>query len=285
VGASIIRVNVANGSSRYIEFGPEEWTFIGGGPDLAGVDVTDRQQKTDEISFITPEWFVTKEFISQVGLGLGEDGFMLGLFANQSKAKRNLIASRFGNLSMLANDQLPIKFKNGTRRPAHIFDLRSRGGFSGSPVFVYRTPDADLRTVQFGYRRRTAKPPKVRTTPIWGNDIRMEIDWTHEHDSDNNIFVSLLGVHAAQFHERVEARKKNPDTEDEVSDQIRDGDTLYIPGSMTVVVPAWEIIELLNAPPLLAQREARHMGQRRRDENPPVPESAESILRTQEPVA
>jgi hypothetical protein len=139
-GASILRVNTKDGQSRFIELEPHEWQFIPGADDLCAADATELLAGTDEISFLPPSLMVTKDFIRSEQLEIGEDGFMLGLFAEQPGIEQNMVAARFGNVSLLANDNAPIEQPNEQKRPSHIFDMRSRPGFSGSPVFVYRTP-------------------------------------------------------------------------------------------------------------------------------------------------
>src|SRR5690606_19473744 len=69
------------------------------------------------------------------------------------------------------------------------------------------------------------------------------------HFSDNidrydNTFLMVLGIHAGHYPERVEAIKAlvSPASDD----FIREGDKLKIPGSMSVVVPATEIFNLIN---------------------------------------
>ena len=135
VGASNIRINTKaqenpkasnsrntpNGKTRIIDFDPAEWQFKSNGDDLAIVDVTDRLNSTsDEISALPISWLVNKEFINTEELGIGEDGFMLGLFTNHTGKDRNLIAARFGNLSLLAQDNEPIEQPNGVSAGAII---------------------------------------------------------------------------------------------------------------------------------------------------------------------
>jgi hypothetical protein len=89
-GASIIRINTGDGKSRYIEFDPAEWEFPPNGDDLAIVDVSDRlNRETDIVSSLPYSLFVTEKFIASEQLGIGEDGFMLGLFADNPGTKRN----------------------------------------------------------------------------------------------------------------------------------------------------------------------------------------------------
>ena len=181
---------------------------------------------------------------------------MLGLFAEQPGEKRNLIAARFGNVSLLAHDDLPLEQPNGFRRPSHIFDMRSRPGFSGSPVFVYRTPAGDLRSASERGRDKSMRRSHRRSFMAVGPggdfgsqlvDMSMLDEMAEDRETHENTFLALLGVHAGQYPERVEARKEMR-VEPEHDDIVRDRDKLKIPSSMAIVVPSWEIVNLLNLP-------------------------------------
>jgi hypothetical protein len=273
VGASIIRINTKDGSSRFIELEPHEWQFIRGGDDICAVDITDRITDQDEYSVIPPGLVTWKDFITDEQVEIGEDGFMLGLFADHPGKKQNLVAARFGNLSLLAHDGELIEQPNEIKRPSHIFDMRSRPGFSGSPVFIYRTPAGDLRTTSERGRFEAVERAMQRATdrPRWGAS---SIDVLADMEMENNTFLMLLGVHAGQYPEWVEARKIKK-TLGEVDDIVRDRDKLKIPSSMAVVAPAWEIINLLNLPVFQAQRQERdkRMNEEREKKNVPEPES------------
>lgn len=251
-GASIIRLNTWDAAAsklghRFVEYGPEEWSFIPEGDDVAAIDVTDALD-FDGPSHLECVWeddFVTMQFTHDVFLGPGEDGFMLGLFTKSPGTKYNMPTTRFGNIAQVANHDHPIEQGNGVRRPSHIFDIRSRPGFSGSPVYVYRTPSNSLQN--------------INVSPHWNVDTR------------NNLFLKLLGIHSGQFDDLLEARVaeaygKNP---------IIEGDNIAIPSSMTIIVPAWAISELLDIPELTEQRKMREQ-KNARDGKPKVrPESVE----------
>jgi hypothetical protein len=277
-GASIFRVNTKDGQHRFIELDLMEWQFIPGADDLCAADVTERLKHTDEISFVPPSLMVTKDFIRMEQIEIGEDGFMLGLFAEQPGIRQNMVAARFGNVSLLASDDAPIEQPNEQKRPSHIFDMRSRPGFSGSPVFIYRTPSGDLRNATLRGQDKARRRNLRRAFDYVGGgaDIQlddMEDDW----ETKSNTFLMLLGIHAGQYPERVEARKENR-TSAEVDDIVRDRDKLKIPSSMAVVVPAWEVVNLLNLPIFQAQRNKRgEQRQRELDQkNTPEPEANET---------
>jgi hypothetical protein len=65
----------------------------------------------------------------------------------------------------------------------------------------------------------------------WFNQV--SDDW----EAESNTFIMLLGIHAAQYWERIEARKvtKTVAAGDNI---IRDCDKLKVQSSMTIVIPA-----------------------------------------------
>lgn len=256
-GASIIRLNTSDGHHRFIDLEPHEWQFIPSGDDVCAVDITERLTDRDDFSVIPPGWIMWKDFITNEQVEIGEDGFMLGLFADHAGKKQNLVAARFGNISLLAHDDEPIEQPHGQKRPSHIFDMRSRPGFSGSPVFIYRTPGGDLRTAaERGRDKITRRRTRVNYAVVGGGDFANMLDLSglnnmnDDRETAENTFLMLLGIHAGQYPELVEARKVKRKTKAEAAedDIIRDRDKLRIPSSMAVVVPAWEIINLLNLP-------------------------------------
>ena len=80
---------------------------------------------------------VTREYKEHDKIGPGDDAFMVGRFVSHQGLNKSVPAVRFGNISM---DPAPIKQVNGELADSYCIDMRSRPGYSGSPVFVYRTP-------------------------------------------------------------------------------------------------------------------------------------------------
>jgi hypothetical protein len=252
-GASILRFNTDTGPSRFIELEPDEWQFIPRGDDLAAVDISEYvDMHADRLCMVAESAFVTSAFIKEVGLGMGEDVCMIGLFANHHGGARNLPAGRFGNISAMASEDAPLEQPNGSVHPTHVLDMRSRTGFSGSPVFVYRTPDSDLVSVNEG-------GPWVISSTI------------------NNLFLRLLGIHCGQFPEDVKFTKA-----ERLGDPILEGDTVTIPSSMTLVVPAWRISELLDMPAFERQRAERDARKKKHAKGRAVPEAVSAPPTTEE---
>lgn len=237
-GASIIRLNSrdptapigARLNARFLHYEPYEWQFIPGGDDIAAVDLTGKiGDQYDFVRAADEKDFVTIEFMNNVKLGAGDDGFMLGLFSSNPGVKYNLPAVRFGNISQLADAIHPIKQGNDIARPSHVFDMHSRPGYSGSPVFVYRTPGNDMMAIdEHG-------------------------DFHIDHNASDNAFIKLLGIHSGQFLERMVTEK----AEAHGPEPIVEGDKLVVQSSMTIVVPAWNISKLLDLQVFADLREMR----------------------------
>jgi len=236
-GASIIGINVSTGGRRYLEFDPSEWHFANDGDDLAAIDLTDHGDLHDLVILTPEDVFITPDIVEEFDIGPGEDTFMCGLFYNHHGGSVNVPALRFGNISMLANVVSTVKVPTGALRPCHLVDTRSRSGFSGSPVFAYRTRGSDLTAIPMGWIRDLSR----------GGTI----DIAHP----KNYFVGLLGIHCGQFWETVKAFKSKP--EELIGDPVRDGDELDIQGGMTMVVPAWCITDLLNLEVFETMRDER----------------------------
>jgi hypothetical protein len=127
---------------------------------------------------------------------------------------------RFGNISIAAAE---IKRDNGYRGPSFVVDTHSRTGYSGSPVFVFRTPGSIF----------------ARQDSIMGGGH----------------ILLLLGVHWGQFPERWELTPTMaPVTEGAEASLITDGHYVLGLSGMTCVAPAWELLRLLKADPVAQQR-------------------------------
>jgi hypothetical protein len=253
-GASILRVNRKDGGTDSFAYGPEQWAFT---PkyDIAAVHVPLDTKIYAASLCDAPHGLVTREDVERVKLGPGEDVFMVGRFIDHDGGTINRPAVRFGHISVMPS---PIEQPNGIAADAYCIDLHSRSGYSGSPVFVYRTPGYDLE--QF---------PKE-----FGPDTVVLTEGTK--------YLALLGIHFAQFPEQWEiakglGKKKNEESKGAVP-IIQDGHYIKGLSGMTCILPAWAIWEVLNLPELKGPRDeanARLVSQLASEgKMPPVAESA-----------
>jgi hypothetical protein len=205
------------------------------------------QGETHRYAAISTDMFVTREKIDSFKIGVGEDVFMIGRFVDHDGGPINRPSARFGNISVMP---FPIKQPNGYMADSYCIDLHSRTGYSGSPVFLYRTATYDLENPE---------------TKDGGRGILM-----------SGSYLALLGIHYAQFAEEwglsAGALQFEQSTRVPV---IKDGASVRGLSGMSIALPAWSILTVLNAPQLKQQRdvaEAQLREQKRREGMPPYPE-------------
>ena len=74
--------------------------------------------------------------IKEHEINAGDDVFMVGRFVDNDGSETNQPSLRFGNISIL---NAKVTHPLGYTGNSIVLDMRSRSGYSGSPVFVYRT--------------------------------------------------------------------------------------------------------------------------------------------------
>lgn len=148
-GCSVARLNKKDGGVDIIELEPHHW-IAHPTRDLAA-----------SMAFINPAvhqctWVIYDNLIDRTELksreiGLGDDVFMVGRFIGHDGKKRNQASVRFGNISMPVGEIL-----NPETGPEESFavEMRSKPGYSGSPVFVYDFLSSQVTTTKkrdFGF--------------------------------------------------------------------------------------------------------------------------------------
>ncbi len=177
-GNTCIRLNTEIGQPDCIELQDIDWEYH---PkyDIAVTQLPlPLKHDFHEVVSVDTRTFITDEKIKEWDIGIGDDLFMMGRFIDGADDLKNIPVARFGNISA---DPIPTfhPFRK-TLANSYLVDMHSRSGFSGSPVFVYRTPGGNLA----------------------------ETVITGKIDLGNNFF-SLLGIHWGQFDELWESTHPN----------------------------------------------------------------------------
>ncbi len=245
-GFPVIRLNRLDGGTDILDLNPDQWSFIPNKYDIAAVPLT-LDDKIHDVSSISTRQFVIEN--GRPDISVGEDVFMIGLFLDHNGREVNLPSARFGNVSMLPDDRVTIEQSTGYRGITYVVDMHSRTGFSGSPVYVYRTFGSDLTNVM-GHDFEQIEISQIRAAPgarltpngaigTFAGRGRLRV---------HNLF-NLLGIHRAQFPEKWPFETEKPKVEEQAR-LIVEG--RYVRGwsGMTCVIPAWQIYEVLNMPEL-----------------------------------
>ena len=201
--------------------------------DIAVTPLSATLQREHQMSLAHTSVFLTQERKEKEKIGVGEDVFMVGLYVDLPALGKRPPSVRFGNISM---DPYPIEQFDGSVADSYCIDMRSRGGYSGSPVFVYRTPGYDLED---------------QLAPNLSKASFLLSGANH---------LSLLGIHWGQFPEIWEVTSEGNLKDEAGASEVKEPlltDGKYIKGlsGMTCVLPAWSILEVLDHPVLQAIRD------------------------------
>lgn len=88
----------------------------------------------DFVPIGTHDVFGTTEKLQEADVGIGDNIFITGLFSRFVGQERNLPIVRTGSIALMPREPVPTEFGNVD---AVLVEVRSIGGLSGSPVFVY----------------------------------------------------------------------------------------------------------------------------------------------------
>lgn len=165
-------------------------------------------------SFLAAERLVRKEQVEQFYVDIGDDCLMVGCFAPHSGVKVNLPAIRFGNVSVMPHEPVYVKDRDFWQE-CFLVEMRSRGGFSGSPVFL--VPQFEFDPVKPGFDEN--------------RDHTLGICCGHLQEWRTIKWRDPLNPHGAWIESQVEENS-----------------------GMAMVIPAWKIRELLFSEDLVAER-------------------------------
>jgi hypothetical protein len=143
----VFRINRIDGRAPDVfELDERLWVTHPEGDDVAVVPILGMlDMSIHKATFGHFSYLITEEQAAAYKIGVGEEVCMIGRFVNHQGRRDSLAAARFGSVSVMPEpiwntaclkDQL-----------SYAVEMRSRTGFSGSPVIVYRTPATILTDV------------------------------------------------------------------------------------------------------------------------------------------
>lgn len=216
-GASVIRLNKTDGGVDPIELEPHEWYFTNK-HDLAivpiRVDLARHRVKAVPFSDL-----ITPDALKSFDIGPGDEVFMIGRFVKHDGKLVNAPSVRFGNLSMMVDY---IEHPSLGMQESFAVEMRSMGGYSGSPVYIYPS------------------------------------EWNMNRGSHTigNQRLFLLGVDWGHIVDHSEVRVKIVRTETQAAQS--DQKIAYVAANtgMNGVVPAWRLAEMIKNNPWTSAIEA-----------------------------
>lgn len=122
-----MRLNTTNGFKIYTHRDKSvDLVVLAGGPEVS---------QGWKSKFFDARNIATKEFIAQNSIQEGDDMFFTGLFTPFYGSTHNIPICRFGKLSMITDEKIPIA--PGDSENLYVMEAEAFGGNSGSPVFFH----------------------------------------------------------------------------------------------------------------------------------------------------
>lgn len=136
-GCRTIRVPLHAGGFTHIEFPEDDWTTHHAGDDVAATAI-ELDPAWDLQAFPWADLAATRDRLSELNAGVGDEVVMLGRFVTLGGHQSNQPLARFGNIAMMPGEM--VRDARGLQVEAFLIEMRSLSGFSGSPVFIYMGP-------------------------------------------------------------------------------------------------------------------------------------------------
>ena len=227
IPAPCIRINTRCGKGKIFDFDPSDWICK---EDYYDIAISPPLLLNPETEIFTPlevnTFFLTQEQELKDEIGPCDDVFMVGLFVDDVRNEIYAPSFRFGHISLM-NAQ--VKQVTGYRGRSIMLDMNSRTGFSGSPVFVFRTLGSHF----------------------------MEQALAGQVLTGGGHYMKLLGIHWGQVFEKwkIETIPKGNILLKEAKNSLAlEGQFILGLSGMTYVIPSACIKEMLDLPELSSLR-------------------------------
>ncbi len=228
----VLRFNKKDGGLHTVQTVESQWHYIDNHYDIAIFPLV-LDTNTIDLTHIDTSFFLTEDSVSKEEIDVGEDVFMVGRFVNHDGGSNiNKPSMRFGQISIMnANIIHPYaKYPNlmyKENQEAVLLDMRARTGYSGSPVFVYRTQGSI-----FHENLKNNEPENLSfLTPYH--------------------FMRLLGIQWGIAPDEID-QNSNSFSQEIASVNPKNADDLK---NMSIVCPAKYILEVLNKKELKENRD------------------------------
>jgi len=142
-GPLYLRVNIVGGGFKDFEIPENSW--ISHSTTDVAVTQVDLSHEGLDLRPVPVTDLANDKYVDEHGIGLGDDVFFAGLFSKFAGEERNQPIIRFGNISLMPHEQIPVKLDPGSESTtlihAYLVESKSWGGHSGSPAFIVYPPD------------------------------------------------------------------------------------------------------------------------------------------------
>jgi hypothetical protein len=135
---SFLRINTKKGEFDVLETNQSDWFRHPDGDDVA-IKLIRLDDRIHDYLFFYEPVILTRGFINEECVGIGDEVVMIGRFRAHAGKKKNLPAAMFGNISMMPDEPIYNSFTK-VKQESFLIEMRSIPGNSGSPVVLYLPP-------------------------------------------------------------------------------------------------------------------------------------------------
>jgi len=187
-GNLYLRLNKLDGKADFIEI-RREWYYPDNESSDAVVLPWPSFRHIFQYKHLVRNMFVTDEIIKEQGIGVGDEIFITGLFTQRSGNQLNIPIVRSGVISAMPDEPLEDP-ESGSEYYAYLAELRSIGGLSGSPVFVFLGPAR-------AYKGKISMSSKIYLLGLvrghWDiKDKEQPLDFTHDELKVVNMGIGVI---------------------------------------------------------------------------------------------
>jgi hypothetical protein len=245
-GFHVLRFTDMSGRSQVLESKPEDWRFHADGDDIAVKDIEPGDRGVFRLYSVNTDAFVSKGVIEDFAIGPGDEAFLIGRLITVEGQQRNKPAARFGNISIMADPNEPIRLE-GREQEAFLVECRSLSGFSGSPVFVTLDRTYHFTTVAGGSQNMPGFPG-IPTSALSASEGGSGVRMRNGSLIYGTIGPWLLGIDCAHVPLWKPVYQSDRETKDPSGLQVETNT------GIACVIPAWRILDLLNDEDLVKAR-------------------------------
>lgn len=216
-GIEAVRLNRHDRTSDALAIKKDSWNSHPDGDDLA-IAIALVDANIYDHSYIPSDLFITQDFIDQHDVGMGDEVFVIGRFRYHEGRKQNLPSAQFGYISQMPNEPVQVQreIDYTSMQDAFLVEMRSIGGYSGSPAFLYLPP----------FTHRMTKDRKS----LNGNSYLRLLGVNFGHLPTNDLIVDKSGLRVNDWYTKSNS-------------------------AMTGVIPAWKLNDILSDELLRAEKE------------------------------
>lgn len=215
----VIRMNDKDGRSVLFEAAGIKWFYHPTESEIVDCAIAPfAPPKSLNLSFaaISHSLFATPELIDELEIGVGDEIYIAGLFSRVTETAKNQPVVRTGNIAMMPDEK--ILFSKIGMIDAYLVETKSFGGLSGCPVFVRHTISTQVA-------EEDSPAPQLK-----------KLKFKRLHGGGSSC---LFGVMIGHW-------QMPKDFDPALGEALNYG--------VSVVVPMYKIIEVLNHPELTAMR-------------------------------